>query len=129
MQTLKLPTRLPIELKHHLKPRGEPGGICNQSGVYQLQCSEFPLKYNGQTGRTFKVRYREHTNTIRTNRQNSKFSQHFLETRHEYDTLDQTMEIIHITKERAQAQHIRKISYIRHNQEGSINERYIYRHK
>jgi hypothetical protein len=70
----------------------------HQSGVYQLQCSEYPLKYIGQTGRTFKVRYREHINAIRTNRQNSKFAKHILETGHNYDTLDKTMEILHMEK-------------------------------
>jgi hypothetical protein len=49
-----------------------------------------------QTGRTFKVRYREHINAIRTNRQNSKFAQHILETEHNYDTMDQIMKILHI---------------------------------
>jgi hypothetical protein len=35
---------------------------------------------------------------IRTNRQNCKFAQHILETGHEYDTLDQSMEILHTEK-------------------------------
>jgi predicted transcriptional regulator len=81
-----------------LKPRGEPRDIYNQSGVYQLQCSECPLKYIGQTGRTFNVRYREHINAIRTNRQNSKFPQHILETGHNYDTIDKTMKMLHMEK-------------------------------
>jgi hypothetical protein len=32
-----------------------------------------------QTGRMFKIRYREHMNAIRTTRQNSKLAQHILE--------------------------------------------------
>jgi hypothetical protein len=44
------------------------------------------------------VRYRQHINAIRNNRQNSKFTQHILETGHEYITLDQTVEILHIDK-------------------------------
>jgi hypothetical protein len=81
-----------------LKPRGETGDIYNQSGIYQLQCSQCPLKYIGQTGCTFRIRYKEHINTIRTNRQNSKFAQHILDTGYEYDTLEQTMKILHVEK-------------------------------
>jgi hypothetical protein len=93
---LKITYKTTSTIKHHLKPRGEPRGIYNISGVYELQYNECPLKYIGHRGRTFKICYREHINTIRTSRQNSKFAQHTLEAGHKYDTLDQTMEILHI---------------------------------
>jgi hypothetical protein len=54
------------------------------------------MKYIGQTGRTFRTPYKEHTNTIRTNKQNSKFVQHILETGHNYDTIDHSMKILQI---------------------------------
>jgi hypothetical protein len=34
----------------------------------------------------------------RTSRQNSKFAQHKLDTRHEYETMEKTIEILHIEK-------------------------------
>jgi hypothetical protein len=34
-----------------------------------------------------------------TNKQNSKFAQHILETEHTYNTMDQTLEVLHIEKE------------------------------
>jgi hypothetical protein len=37
---------------------------------------------------------------IRTNKYNSKFTQHFLETEHVYDMMNQTTEILHIEKNR-----------------------------
>jgi hypothetical protein len=40
----------------------------NNSGIYQLNCLEYPKTNIGQTGRTFKTRYKEHVHTIRTNR-------------------------------------------------------------
>jgi hypothetical protein len=87
-----------IEL--HLKLKRISEDTYNQSGirVYQLQCSEYPLKDIGQTGRAFKVRYREHINAVRTNKPNSKFVQHVLETGYVYDKMDQTMKILHIEK-------------------------------
>jgi hypothetical protein len=72
--------------------------INNQSGIYQLQCNECPLKYVGQTGRTFKVRYKEHIQAIRTNKRNSKYAQHILDTGHTCSTIDETLEILHIEK-------------------------------
>jgi hypothetical protein len=56
------------------------------------------MKYIGQTGRTFKARFKEHIQDIRTNRSNSKFAQHILDTGQTYNTIDQTMEILHIEK-------------------------------
>jgi hypothetical protein len=95
-------------IKHHLKPRRETRDMYNQSGVYQLQCGQCPFKYTGQAGHTFKIRYKEHINTIRTNRQNNKFAQHILGTGH--DRTD--YENITCRKERAQTQHSRKVLYI-----------------
>jgi hypothetical protein len=37
-------------IKHHLQPKGILGDIYNQSGIYQLQCNECPLKYSDKQG-------------------------------------------------------------------------------
>jgi hypothetical protein len=95
---LKIAYKTTNTIKHLLKPRYEKPDIYNQSGVYQLQCEECSLKYIGKTGRTFRVRYREHINSIRTNKQNSKFAQHILETGYNYDTIGQIMKILHTEK-------------------------------
>jgi hypothetical protein len=39
----------------------------NLSGVYQLQCADCPLKYIGQTGRIFEIRFKEHIRNIKNN--------------------------------------------------------------
>jgi hypothetical protein len=79
-----------------LKPKGIPRDKYNLSGIYQLQCGECPIKYVGETGRPFKVNYREHINVVRTNKHHdSKFAQLILETGHTYNTMDQAMEILH----------------------------------
>lgn len=124
-----MPTRLPIQLNTASKLRGRPSDIYSQSGVYLLQCSECTLKYIGQTGRIFEVRCRGDINAIRTNRPNSKFAQHILEAEHEYDTLGQTTEILHIKKKGLKLKTLERF-YIRvyDNQEGSTNERHICKH-
>jgi hypothetical protein len=58
--SLKITYKTTDKIKYHLKPKGIPEDVYNLSGIYQLQCRECPLNYIGQTGRAFKVRYREH---------------------------------------------------------------------
>jgi hypothetical protein len=63
-----------------------------------MSCKECNLKYVGQTGRTFRTRYKEHIREIKTNGQKSKYAQHILHTTHNYDTAEKTMKILHIEK-------------------------------
>jgi hypothetical protein len=41
-----------------------------------MKCLDCPLKYVGQTGRTFNTRYKEHIHAIRSNNVNSGYSNH-----------------------------------------------------
>jgi hypothetical protein len=59
--------------------------------MLKLNC---PLKYIGQTGRTFHTRYREHIHAIRNNDSNSGYSNHILNTGQKYGTIADTMGII-----------------------------------
>jgi hypothetical protein len=81
-------------IKHHLRTKRSTTEKYNLSGTYELQCTECPRKYIGQTGRTFKARYKEHTRDIKNNGQYSKFAQHIIETGHKYDTIVKTMQNI-----------------------------------
>jgi hypothetical protein len=74
---------------------------------------------------TSKVRYREHINTVRTNKQqNSKFAQHILETEHTCSPIDQTVEILHIENKGPKLNTLERfhVLYIRLNKEGSTDE-------
>jgi hypothetical protein len=53
-----------------------------------------PLKYIGQTGRTFKTRYKEHIQAIRNNNSNSGYSKHILSTGHTYGSITDTMKAL-----------------------------------
>jgi hypothetical protein len=46
-----------------------------------------PIKYVGQTGRTFNTRYKEHIHDIRSNNSHSGYSNHILNTGHAYGTI------------------------------------------
>jgi hypothetical protein len=49
-----------------------------------------PLKYVGQTGRTFKTRYKEHIQTIR----NNNVFKPYAEYRTEYGSMADTMKVL-----------------------------------
>jgi hypothetical protein len=66
----------------------------SRSGIYEMKCLDWPLKYVGQTERTFKTRYKEHIHDIKSDNSNSRYSNHILNTGHTYGTIVDTMEII-----------------------------------
>jgi hypothetical protein len=66
--------------------------------MYQLQFTECPIRYVGQTGRTFEIRYKEHIRDIKNNEPNSKYAQHILGTTHEYWTIQKIMKPLYIGK-------------------------------
>jgi hypothetical protein len=72
----------------------EHPGKYDNSGIYQMKCLDCPLRYIGQTGRTFKIRYKEHTQAIRNNNSNYGYSNHKLNTGHTYGTVTNTTDVI-----------------------------------
>jgi hypothetical protein len=65
-----------------MKPVGQKSNEFYKSGIYKRIYADFSVRYIGQTGRTFKSRFKEHIHTIRKNKQNSKYAQHVLDTGH-----------------------------------------------
>ena len=72
-----------------------------QSGVYRLTCPDCNKAYVGQIGRNFLARYIEHRLASRNNSHTSKFAQHLLEQAHSFNTIDNTMQILHYQKKSA----------------------------
>jgi hypothetical protein len=70
-------------------------GKYEQSGIYRLDCKTCPSKYVGQTGRPFKVSFKEHIQAINGNKYASMFAQHILNTGHAYGCMEDTMMILH----------------------------------
>jgi hypothetical protein len=56
------------------------------------------MKYTGQTGRPFKVRYQEHLRDFKYNNSKSGFAQHLIDNRHAMGRMEDVMEIVHITR-------------------------------
>jgi hypothetical protein len=68
---IKIAFKATNTLKHHLIQKIPTTDIYNRSGVYLLKCNKWPLKYIGQTGRTFRTRFKEHIHDIKNNRRYS----------------------------------------------------------
>jgi hypothetical protein len=50
--------------------------------------------YVGQTGRKFRVRYKEHVRDIKNNKENTGYSHHILNTGHKNGTLENTLQVV-----------------------------------
>jgi hypothetical protein len=66
----------------------------SRSGIYQIKCLDCPLKYIGQTARTFNIRYKNHMQAIGDSNNNYRYSNQILNTGHTYGTINDTMDII-----------------------------------
>lgn len=67
-------------------------------GIYKLKCDECPKFYIGQTGRSFKQRFDEHTREVKNTNINtimkSKYAQHLHQEKHSYTDIDTNLQII-----------------------------------
>jgi hypothetical protein len=74
---IKIAFRTKNTIQNLVKPRLQQDEYEN-SGVYQIKFMDCPLKYIGQTGRSFKTIYKEYRQAIRNNNSNSGYSKHIL---------------------------------------------------
>ena len=79
-------------------------------GLYKLNCSNFSKFYIGQTGRSFKQRYIEHTKPLHTATE-SKFANHLIEANHTYKNIDNNMNILHVHTKGRKLDTLEPVSY------------------
>jgi hypothetical protein len=98
-----------------------------KSGIYQMRCMDYPLKYMRQTSQTFQTGYKGHIQAIRNNNGNSVYSNHIINTGHAYRNTTDTMKVIKIEKKKEkhintlEKYHIYKMS----KDELNMNDTYI----
>jgi hypothetical protein len=63
----------------------------DESGVYGLKFQNCSSIYIGQTRPNFKIRYKEHIQDIKSNKNRTGFSHHILRTGHVYDSMINTV--------------------------------------
>jgi hypothetical protein len=93
------------------------------------RCMDCPLKYIRQTGRTFKTRYKEHIQAIRSKNSNSGYSNHMLNTEHTYGSIADTMKVLKTEKKGKHLNTLEKYHIYKTSKEGlQMNDTYIDTH-
>jgi hypothetical protein len=64
------------------------------SAIYILKCNTCNRAYVGQSERAINVRYKEHIRYIRTNNPKSTYATRILDNRHEYGTVQDTLQLL-----------------------------------
>jgi hypothetical protein len=72
---------------------GQKIGNKNPSGIYEIKCNTCGLNYVGQSGRPITTRYK-HIRYIQNNNSASAYAVHILNNRHEYETTENTLQLI-----------------------------------
>jgi hypothetical protein len=101
----------------------------SKSGVYSLKCLSCDQIYVGQTGRSFKIRYKEHISDIRHNKDKSKYALHMLQFSHEYGTIENTLEILKVVNKGKLLDVLERFYIYKANRKKQImNEQYVVDH-
>ena len=94
-------TRNTIErLLRHRQPVHHEDSF-GKSGIYKLTCQDCKMIYVGQTGRSFRTRFREHARDFKYRTGNSKFAQHLIDQSHSFGSIDSIMGILHVVRKGA----------------------------
>jgi hypothetical protein len=83
-------------LEQHLTNPKHKKDIYDCCGVYKMKSIDCEGAYIGQTGRNFRVRYKEHIRDIRNNKTNTGYANHILKAKHTYGPLEDTLQVLHI---------------------------------
>jgi hypothetical protein len=70
----------------------------NKCGINQWTCHDYNRKYIGQTERPFHLRFQEHFRDFKYGSGKSKFAQHLLDNKQSIGSMEDIMEILHITE-------------------------------
>jgi hypothetical protein len=72
-------------------PHTREHNLYHRSGVYQLTCPTYKVKYIGH------IRYKEHILDYKQGDMKPNFAKHLLEQRHTPGTIEDTMDVVHTT--------------------------------
>ena len=87
----------------------------DKCGVYQLTCPDCNMKYIGQTGRPFHVRFQEHFRDYKYANNKPKFAQHLLDNMQPIGATENFMDLIHNTKKGKMLDTMEKFLHLQRN--------------
>ena len=118
--------------KKHIKETsdGEPPPTkkskYEKSGIYQISCPTCNKKYTGQTGRSFKTRFREQLRDFKNGYGKSRFAQHLLDNRHAIGPMNDIMDTLYFTNKGRLMDGVESFFIFRKNQAGQSIKRQTY---
>jgi hypothetical protein len=98
---ITLATKASNKLEYHLSTstrNKHTNNSLEDSGVYQLTCSDCPKLYIGQSGRSFSKRFTEHLPKPKLKNQRSKFAEHLTSANHSVNSCSENLHILHKCK-------------------------------
>jgi len=92
----KVSFRTTNKMENFYREKREPASkdIYDDSGVYEIVCGQCPKKYIGQTGRSFRTRWREHL-PKNSAEQKSNYAEHLVQHGHSYSKIEDNLKILH----------------------------------
>ena len=91
---LKIAYRVSNTIKNVLNSYTQNYDKYTNRGLYSLKCNTCNRYYVGQTGGSLRARFTEHNRYIKSNDPKSAYALHILNNQHEYNTIQNTMELI-----------------------------------
>jgi hypothetical protein len=82
-----------FKLQRKTKEIPNYNNIFDSSEICSLTCASCNLNYVGQTGRSLKQRYSEHTRYIRYNDSQLAYANHILQHAHEFESIHNTLSL------------------------------------
>src|SRR5436190_22438206 len=79
---IELTYRTTNRVRNFLSSKKPVTDKCNKTGIYKINCADCESAYIGQTGRSFKIRHKEHIPDARVEKQKSAFAQHLIDHKH-----------------------------------------------
>jgi hypothetical protein len=93
MLLFQIALKTSITLQKHLRQE-QKFLTKDKRGIHNLNCPACTRWYRGQAERSFKVRYNEPTHAVCNNNENSRYSQHILNTLHLRNDLESTFDVL-----------------------------------
>jgi hypothetical protein len=77
-----------------LHPQTEYLNKYTRSGIHKITCNTCNKVYVGQSDRQIKTRFNKHLRYIKYNNPNSAYTQHILNNRHNFGTMQDTLQLL-----------------------------------
>jgi len=110
---IKLAFKTTNKVRNILQNNTRVNGKFDRPGVYRIGCKDCNSVYIGQTGRTFKTRFKEHRPDPRTTHQKSSFSQHLVDL----GDIGTSLDILHVCSKGRKLVTLEELEIYRHFQE------------